>query len=94
MFVIEINQDVAMDAVTCQQNEDDEIWNQQRAVERVSVIQPLKSFIQEMLAQIRANTTWGSPERKPTKNLIGIRDEQEVRPQLLFYRICDGWKHG
>jgi hypothetical protein len=44
-----------MHSVSGQKNEDNKIWNQQCAIERVGVIETLKSFVQQMLAKIRTD---------------------------------------
>ena len=56
VLVIEINQDVAMCSIRCQQDQHDEIRNQQRRVKSVGVIQALESLIEKMLTDVLPDT--------------------------------------
>ena len=51
VLVIKIDQPVPVPAVGRQDDEDDEIGNQQRQVERVDLIEPLECLVQEMMPQ-------------------------------------------
>jgi hypothetical protein len=55
MLVVKVNQNVAVHPVTSQQDEHDKIGNQQRAIECVGVVEALKSFVQQVLAEIRSD---------------------------------------
>src|ERR1017187_6141095 len=52
VLVIKIDQPVAVSSVCRQNNQHDEIGNQQRQVERVDLVETLKSLVQKVLAQI------------------------------------------
>jgi hypothetical protein len=67
VLVIQIHQDVAVHAVPGQQDEHNEIRNQQHAIECVGVVEPLKSLIEQMLAEIGQNALGGGPERPASK---------------------------
>ena len=75
-----------MHPVGRQQDQHDEIRNQQRAIERVGVVETLKSLIQQMLAEIGPNALGGGP-RGQRRRQDEIRTEQGVRWKPLFYRI-------
>ena len=60
VFVIEINQDVAMHAICGKQNKHNEIGNEQGAVKRIGVVKALKGLVQQMLAEIPADAFRGS----------------------------------
>ena len=67
-----------MHPVSGQQDEDNEIRNQQRAIKRVGVVKTLKSFIQQVLAEIGPNALGGGP-RGQQRRKDEIRTEQGVR---------------
>src|SRR5580698_2448108 len=91
VFVIKINQHVAVGAVRSQQNQNDEIGNEQCQVECVGVIEALKSLIQEMLADVLAHALGskdfreqlGSEEHANEWEPLG--GSQRVSPKPLFY---------
>ena len=61
VLVIQIHQNVAVHPVTGQQDQHNEIRDQQRSIECIGVIEPLKSLIQQMLAEIVPNALRGGP---------------------------------
>src|SRR5579871_1846830 len=64
VLVIEINEDVPVHSVSRQQDQHDKVWDQQREIEPVDVIQPFKSRIEEMLPDVRTNSFGSSPESR------------------------------
>jgi len=52
MLVIKIDHPVAVRAVRCQDDQDDEIGNQQRQIKRIDLVKPLESLVQKMLAKV------------------------------------------
>ena len=71
VLVIKVDQHVAMQAIRRQQNQHNEIRNQQRHIESVGLVKPLKGFIQKMLADVLPNT---SARQKQSE--IGHRNNQ------------------
>ena len=56
MFVVEVNQLIAVHAVEGQQDQHDEVGNQQRKVEGIGVIQALERRVEKMSAQVVAES--------------------------------------
>lgn len=48
MLVIKVDQDVSVDAIRGEQDQDNKIWDEQRHVEGIGVIQALKCWIEKM----------------------------------------------
>src|SRR6267378_2377799 len=52
VLVIKIDHPVAVRAVRCQDDQDDEIGNQQRQIKSIDLVKPLESLVQKMLAKV------------------------------------------
>jgi hypothetical protein len=52
VLVIEVYQHIAVHAVRCQQNQDNEVGNQQRRIERIGVIEALEGLVKKVLPEI------------------------------------------
>src|SRR5579864_764893 len=59
VLVIKIDKDVAVHAVRCQQDQDDEVGNQQADVESVGVVEALECPVEKVLADVGPDAFWG-----------------------------------
>jgi hypothetical protein len=76
VLVIKVNQNVAVDSVSRQQNEHNEIWNQERTIEGIGVIKALKGLIQQMLAEVGANAFRARPRGQRARRKDELRSDQ------------------
>src|SRR5579862_5129179 len=86
VLVIKIDQYVTMNAVAGQQNQHNEIRDEQRSIEGISVVETLERSIEQVMAQIGTDAARG-PERELRNRRVESRRQQEVRRKPLFYRI-------
>src|SRR5579864_2423872 len=55
VLVIQVHEDVAVHAVACQQDQNDEIWDEQCQIEAVHVIEAAERGVQKVLANVGRN---------------------------------------
>jgi hypothetical protein len=72
ILVIKVDQHIPVHTVRSQQNQYDEIRDEQRDIEAVRVIKALKRAVEEVLADVRANSLGGKDGGKRCQ----IRNEQ------------------
>jgi hypothetical protein len=82
VLVVEVDQNVAMRAVSGQKNEDDEIGNQQGEVESVGVIEAAERGVEEVIAEVAGNAS-GSEQRERGRD-VSRRDESRNQRRLLW----------
>src|SRR5215469_11253203 len=86
VLVIKVDEDVAVHAVSGEQNQDDEVRNKQRKIECIRVIDPSERRVEEVLANIRSNAL-RRRENHDERAQNGISNQTKCPVKLLFYRI-------